>query len=72
MVEVNLIDESTEEIFTTVELDDKTVELIGKAGMTIEEGVRSALTEMIKMHEKDPKGFEKMMKGMKDKNSKSP
>ena len=70
MIEVNLIDESTEEIFTTVELDDEIVELIKKAGMTVEEGIINALTEMINMHKKDPKGFEKMMKGMKEKNDK--
>lgn len=71
MIQINLIDESTEEIFTTVELDDETVELIKKAGMTIEEGVKKALTEIVLMHEKDPKGFEKMMTEKKEK-SKSP
>ncbi len=67
MVKVNLIDESTEEIFTTVELDDKTVEMIEKAGMTIEEGIKKALTEIVLIHEKDSKGFEKMMKEKKNK-----
>lgn len=62
MITVNLIDESTEEIFTTVELDDETVKMIESAGMTIEEGVIKALTEMILMYKKDPKGFEKMIK----------
>lgn len=71
MLKVRLIEEGTNEIFTTVELTDETVELIEKAGMTIEEGVRNALTEMVSMHKKDPKGFVKMMKKMK-KNSKSP
>jgi hypothetical protein len=71
MIQINLIDESTEEIFTTVELDDETVELIKKTGMTIEEGVKKALTEIVLMHEKDPKVFGKMMMEKKEK-SKSP
>ena len=61
MLEVNLIDEKGE-IFTTVELEDDIVEKIEKLGMTIEQGINNALNEMIVMYEKDPKGFEKIMK----------
>jgi len=61
MLEVNLLDEKGE-IFTTVELEDDIVKKIEKLGMTIEEGVKKALTEMVLMYEKDPKSFEKMIK----------
>jgi len=71
MITINLIDELTDEVFTTVELEDETVKMIKKCGMTIEEGVKKALTEMVLMYEKDPKGFKKLIKKSK-KESKSP
>jgi hypothetical protein len=71
MIEVTLINDKTSEVFTVVELEDDTVEIIKKLGLTIEEGIKKALTDMIEMHKKDPKGFEKMMKKIKKEN-KSP
>ena len=68
MVEITLIEDKTDEVFAVVELEDDTVEIIKNLGMTIEEGIKKALTDMIEMHKKDPKGFEKMMKKMKKEN----
>ena len=56
MVEVTLIDDKTNEVFTVVELEDETVEKIEKLGMTIEEGIKRALDEAIK----NPEYFKKL------------
>jgi hypothetical protein len=48
MVEVNLINDSTGEIFTTIKLEDETVEKIKSLGMTIEEGINAAFNDIIK------------------------
>jgi len=67
MVEVELIDEKTGEVFTVVELEDDIVEKIQSLGMTIEEGISKAFTDMIVEYKKDPDGFVKRMKVEKDK-----
>jgi len=56
MLEVNLLDEKGK-LFTTVELEDEIVEKIKKLGMTIEEGIKAALDDIIK----HPEYFEKMV-----------
>ena len=58
MLKVELVNDKTNEVFTTVELEDEIVEKIEKLGMTIEEGIKRALDYVVK----NPNYFEKIAK----------
>ncbi len=62
MISVSIINDKTNELWETIELEDETVEMIEKLGLTIKEGITKALQAMIDEYEKNPKGFTKMMK----------
>lgn len=74
MITVNIINDKTNELWETIELEDETVDIIKKLGMSVEEGITKALQAMVDEYEKNPKGFAKMMKeaAAKSKSDKSP
>ena len=63
-IQVEIIDEQTDEVFTVVELDDDIVKMIEKKGMTVEEGINWMFSEMVKEHQKDPEAFTKLMENV--------
>jgi len=61
-LEVELIDDKTNEVFTVVELEDEIVEKIQKLGMTIQEAILKALDDLVELEKKDPEKLRKIFK----------
>ena len=73
MFQLDIIDEETGEIWTTVEIDDDVekslTEACEKTGKTMQDFITDVFTEMVEWYKKNPKSFIKAMNKGRDKKS---
>ena len=62
MIKVDVIDDSTDKIFTTIELEDDTIAIIEKLGLSVEDAVVGAFKMIVEEYDKNPKAFENKYK----------
>ncbi len=56
-VKVEIIDESTDEIWAVIDLEDETVDIIKKLKLSIEDAITGTFKSMADDYKKDPNAF---------------